>query len=569
MTQQNDFSLAHGQSPHGQQSPNTRKPLSLYFEILGMRALRDADFVDLLLAKAKKYGVTELNIHGGTAPAIAAVNVPGFPKVDHPIDEIALAEVRAILAQFKEHGLSVTLSAAEPCFPEDFFTAYPEAHNISNKLAWYFLEERTRQIFRTIPEVDCIQFHLWESDFMADQVLFRDFWFAGDGTNSWDQYQQANQYYSLADYITELMAAFSRAAAGEGKAFSLLTFCHYPWQEKVVIEALQHLDRRFPIVLDHKCQPGDWAPFRPANNVMLEITDRGPAKMKFDGVGEYWGQGHIPYCYPDEIQARVLHALAHNASIDSLGMRVHWESGHLFGKCCEINFYALARLAQNPDVHMEDVWRDWASERFGEVAAPGVVSALQRTNQIANLSYYMKGVRAQMHSHIADLGYFLSQLLKTGRAQLGWMPWNIRDNHFIHELLEDPREHTIQVVLDDRREALRLLTLSLADIDATRANLRDEDYARLHQELTLQQRFVEMSILHVEACLRYWIQRKSPANENLQYIEHPLQGLRALADALDSGTQPPHPLFTSDKIRALITEIRDSLAALPALEDSY
>ena len=42
----------------------------------------------------------------------------------------------------------------------------------------------------------------------------------------------------------------------------VLTFSHYPWQEKLLIEALQQINRDVPLLLNHKSQPGDWDPFR-------------------------------------------------------------------------------------------------------------------------------------------------------------------------------------------------------------------------------------------------------------------------------------------------------------------
>ena len=78
-----------------------------------------------------------------------------------------------------------------------------------------------------------------------------------------------------------------------------------------MIEALKNRDRNYPFVLDHKCQPGDWHPFKPANNIMKTITDL-EAQLQFDGTGEYYGQSLMPYCYPEEIQARVQHALSMN-----------------------------------------------------------------------------------------------------------------------------------------------------------------------------------------------------------------------------------------------------------------
>ena len=79
----------------------------------------------------------------------------------------------------------------------------------------------------------------------------------------------------------------------------------------------------------------------------------------------------MPYCYPEEIQQRLQHALRNNPSINSLGMRVLWAGGRsVFGNPNEVNFYALSQLAKDPDRPIEEIWGDWAEKRFGKAAAP-------------------------------------------------------------------------------------------------------------------------------------------------------------------------------------------------------
>lgn len=558
-----------GRSVHGLVTPTARKPLHLYFEVTGWKQPPvSAELLAILEQKVQDYGVSEINFIAGHK-ATQAVTVPGFEQLAHTPDPESLVTFRTLLQQFKAMGLIVTLQASEPQVPEDFFTVYPEARNVTNMLLWRYIEERTQQIFRQIPEVDCLEIYPFESNLLSDQVVFKDLWWANDGTHCWEQYADFMQIYSQADYLTETLAAFSRGASSEGKAFSIWTFSHYPWEERMLIEALQGLDHNFPVILDHGAQPGDWDPFRPLNNVLLQVTDRGPSKMKFDGCGEYWGQGQIPYCYPEEIQQRLRYALAHNPSIESIGMRIDWADGHLFNTPNEINFFALSRLAQNPEVHIEAVWQEWGEREFGARSAAKVVSALRRTNEIGNLTYYFRGAWVHQHSHISSLHYCIAQLLHTGRAQIEWAPWNFRDNALIQDLIDDPREYLLEIVLDDRREALHLCELSLAEIEAVKQELVEEKYQLLHGQLLLQHRLIEMSLLHIEVCLRYWIQRKHPVNDNLAKIAFPLQALSDLAGEIEMGTQLPHPLFTVEQLRTFVTEVRDALAELPAATCSY
>lgn len=562
--------IGYGRTIHGQKTTLKNKSIGCYAEInCGPFTNRDYNKV---LATVRdemvKSGVTDINIHGGLNRAKSGIAVPGFEKLGIKEDPDVISDFRSVLKIYKEIGAHIVVSGAEPRLPGNFLKEYPEASNVSNGILWHYFESMVEELYRKYPEVDCIQFHLFETDDVNDQDVFRNFRWAGDGlyydpvNNIHPVYRMPLQYYSIADYFTELFAAFSSGCQQMGKEFSLLTFCHYPDQEKVVVEALKNLDPGFPVTLDHKCQPGDWSPFRPMNNVLLQVKDKGPSKMKFDGVGEYWGQGNMPYCYPEEIQGRLIYALSQNRTISSIGMRIGWGNYYsLFGTPSEINWYALLRLAENPCTPVEDIWNDWAEENFGKAAAQSVIRALRRTNTIMNLTGYIKGAWAHEHSKMATLKYFLAQILHTGRAQMEWAPQNFEDNVFLCGLLNDPREYHIQELINDRREALRLCNLSIADIDNAKNTMDEKKYQMLATQMDNMKRFIEMSIIHVEACTRAWMQKQNPSSSNLIRIEKPLAALASLAEEIDEGKAGKHFSYDSESIRKLIEEIRAYLAA--------
>ena len=526
--------------------------------------LNDSSLTVQLDGSVAEYGVGEVNFHGANGIVDHLVNVPAFPQVDRAVDQAAIAQLRGKLAHFKARGLKITISGAEPLLKSDFFDKYPEARDVSNGLLWKYFENRTAEVFRRFPEIDCIEFHLWEVPLLNDADFFRELHWT-DFTHA---HQDAKQYYAPADYLTQLMLAFSRGAQSQGKQAMVLSFSHYPWQENVLIEALQQIDRGVPLLLNHKSQPGDWDPFRGRNNVMAAVPDR-EAMMLFDGVGEYWGQGQMPYCFPAEIQGRLQDALRRNRGINSVGMRVHWGYGHtLFGTFNEVNFYALSRLAKDPYLSIDRLWQDWAEKRFGPQAAPKMIEALRRSDQIGKRTFYFRGMWVQQHSRIADLPYLEAQVLHTGRSMIEWCPQNMEDNQLIDEFMHHPYERTIRVAIADRREALRLNRLSMADVESVRAVLPAAEYRLAVDQFTLQRHFVETSIPHIEAFLRYSIQRNTPSAENLAKLEPPLKALENKADEVARLYQEKLPLFNAQSIRTYVRQVREAVAALPPMRPS-
>ena len=507
-------------------------------------------FLCQLEEAVERYGITDLMVHGWNLSAW--ITFEAYPKVRHKPDQAAVNRLRAQLRRFTKLGVKICLSGSEPRLPSGFLDAYPDTRHVSNGQLWKFFESCTEEALNQFPEADSYEMYLWETGLMNDREFFHDFYWAptmGATAVGTDRFQ------SPADYVGNLISACGRGAKRAGRQLLFLTFSHYPWQEKLLIEALRKVDRHLPIRLDHKCQPGDWTPHRPANNIMLEVTDR-PAMMLFDGAGEYWGQCLMPYCNPQEIQQRLCHALEHNRSIDTLNMRVVWQHGHLFGTPNEINFYALSRFAQDPNLPIEDVWQDWAIERFGPAAAGRVISALRRSNRIANLFYYIRGVWIHNHSRVSDLPYLESHVLNFSKAQVEWTPWDFETRALLKELVDHPREHTIEWVLADREEALRLNELSLADIEAAEADLKPSDFELLHGQFMLQRRFIRASMPHIEAFLRYQIEKRSPSITNRGRLENALGRMEELAVEVEQEYGEQSPLLTASDIRAYVQQIR-------------
>ncbi len=509
------------------------------------------EFMKTLKSAIDKYKINVVNAHHFSSDQW--VSYKGYNKVTAKPDQNSIRKYRSYYKQIKDKGVYLIISGGEPVVPEDLFQKYPDMKNVNNGKFWQFVEDKTKELYDVLPEMDCFEVYLWETATVNDDKVFADF-----------DFNRASgfPFYSHSDYFKYLFDAVSRAAHSKNKDFMLLTFSHFPYQELVMIDALKNRDRNFPFFLDHKSQPGDWTPFKPANNIMLTITDM-PGQIQFDGTGEYWGQSMMPYCYPEEIHARVQHALSHNHNINTLSMRVNWLSGSLFGKPNEINFYALSKLAADPFTPIEKIWKGWATERFGEKAADKVISALKRTDDIGRKIFYIDGMWVFNHSSLANLPYIESHVVNYAKCIAQLKPEEIMGNYRLNELLNYPREYLINDVLTDRDEALRLNTMSLQDIEDAAKDLKPDDYKQLKEQLTLQRDMARASKLHLEAFFRYRIEKMNApekGDKNRQKLETCLLQMENMGAEMEK-TYGNKFIFLKDSLfKEYVTQIREAVS---------
>jgi hypothetical protein len=529
----------------------SQKKLKLCAVFLGY-GYEKQDRAELLLTledAIDKYKIDIINAHGFNSDDW--LTYKGYDKIMKIPDQDAILRHREYYQRLKKKGVSLIIGAAEPVVPKDLFEKYPEMKNVNNQQFWKFMEDKTKELYDLFPEMDCFEIYLWETPMANDIQEFKEIEF-----NNYPRFP----YYSHSDAFKYMFEAMSKAAIHKNKEFMLLTFSHYPFQEQMIIDALKNRDRNFPFLLDHKSQSGDWMPVKPANNVMQTITDM-PAHLQFDGTGEYWGQGLMPYCYPEEIQARVQHALSNNHNINTLSMRVNWANGHIFGKPNEVNFYALSKLAEDPFTPIEQIWKGWAVERFGDKSADKVISALKRTDDIGRTIFFVEGMWIFNHSEFSNLNYLESHAVSYAKATAILKPWDIMGNYKMNELLNYPREQIIHDVLNDKDEALRLNALSLQDIEDAKKTLKHDDYQMLKEQLTRQRDMARASKLHLEAFLRYRIEKLNKLEkgaENREKLEACLLLIEKMAIEMDQKYKEEFPFLKGSLLRNYAKQIRDA-----------
>lgn len=558
------YNLNHGHIPL---TTKLDKPLGLFPEVLYGSYLQEhhRHWVDKLPEYAKKFGFNQINVHGAGKLPYFCTKYAGFPALGREVTPELQAEIdhfRSYLKTYKELGLRITCGFGGPSVPDDLFEKYPECENMHTGEFCRFIEEMCAEYFEIFPECDCLEMYLWENDLTSDRhLVFPQLYWAGRHRS---QLYSATPYMSSADMLAAVITAYAKGCQKVGKEFAMLTFSHYPWQEDLLIEALERIDSSVPLILDHKAQPGDWDLHRPVNNILEHVSQR-KAYMLFDGAGEYWGQCRIPFCLPQDVQFRLQHALNYNTNITDVGMRVMWQFDNLFDNFNEINFYALMRFAQDPWVPIEQVWSDWATERFGEKAAPAMVSALQRTQDIGARIFYVLGCWASNHSALPHLQYILAHTLNFGRALYEWKPMDYVNEGVYREFSTRPREITVQRVIKEKDEAVAMAEASLKDAMSVVNLLEEGEAKRVRYQFDLLVDYCRIVRDHHEAFIRYWVAKKNPAEaapDNREKLDAALARLREHAKFVEDKYGDSEPILRVEHILTYVTEIEDAIKEL-------
>lgn len=556
------YNLNHGHIPL---TTSISKPLGLFPEILYSSYFQKhhLHWIEKLPDYAEKYDFNQINIHGAGKLPYFCSQYKNFPLISRELSPDVKEEIayfRDYLKKYKEMGLRVTCGFSGPDVPDNLFEQYPECENMHTGKFCHFIEEMVMEYFALFPECDCLEMYLWENDLTSDRhLVFPQLYWAGRHRS---MLYSSQPYMSSADMLAQVITAYAKGAQKAGKEFSMLTFSHYPWQEDLLIEALERIDSSVPLILDHKCQPGDWDLHRPVNNILEHVSQR-KGYMLFDGAGEYWGQCRIPFCLPEDIQFRLQHALNYNTNITDIGMRVMWQFDNLFDNYNEINFYALSRFAKDPWVPVEQVWKDWATERFGKEAAPALVTAFMRTHDIGARIFYVLGCWASNHSVLPSLAYILAHTLNFGRALYEWKPMDYVHEGIYREFSSRPREITAQRVIKEKREALEMAQQSLQEVQAVAPLLPQEEAQRLLYQFKLLRDYCRIVQDHHEAFIRYWIEKKNPgeaAPDNRDKLMHALDNLRAHAAFVQAKYEDREPILKAEHITNYIADIEKALS---------
>jgi len=424
-----------------------------------------ADYVNEAVARVEDYRMNLFEFHDYTCPGgivDAVITYRDFKRLNPNVSEQQRKEnytyLRRLAQKVKNQGLELN------CWYHVFRNApraleetYPEVREVDNNFVWEFVTSCINEFFDLMPEVDRLtltSLHETPSIMNSSGCMSRE------------------------DRLMKLYTTIYDACKSHGKGLVIRDFIVKDEDFRTFWGIMDKLPN--DVIIMTKEVLADWTHLRlPLNPYLLDYKGRNLV-VEMDIYGEYWGRLDMPCCIPEYIH-RVVRGIFPFKPLGITARIVHdkVKPEHfktIFDSPNDVNIYALSKFLQDPGYQIapgqpwhgdyaqmdSSIWIEWAKAKYGDKAAAGIVKALRRTEEIICLTFDSAGIYDQVHSRLPKV---LNQAHFGSQSQL--------ENRLA--------EVGIEVLRDEKAEALHLAEHCLADIENIEGCLKSNDYKRLKE----------------------------------------------------------------------------------------
>jgi len=390
-------------------------------------------------------------------------------------------EIRKLAAEAHRHGLDFLVWDHELVFPDRMLEAYPEMKGqdypfcFSHPLVMKFLNAKVDEFFRRLPEVDGINLTFAET---------RGYNILEHSGCKCDQCTRLSTDRKLRQVVMTMYEACKR----NNKRFEVRSYNQAPHHAERMQAALKGLPKEIPIITKNTV-----VDFRGTDypvNPMIGAFPAQPEVIELTATPEGSGYGYLPALLGDFFKREITAA----RGLQGVATRsdYHLQYGHAtfftdgppvmtFDTPNDFNLYVTSQLAWNPSRSIDDMWREWTTQRYGTKAAPAVERALRRTASITQGIFFVKGFSLLTHlNQVPHIDTIDTELDKS--YLLEFFPNNAVYRN-IHRQLSNPSEATLKEILEEKSNAAKLARQSLQDIETVRDNLAVKDYDQLRTNL--------------------------------------------------------------------------------------
>ncbi|HRS94058.1 MAG TPA: PQQ-binding-like beta-propeller repeat protein [Candidatus Latescibacteria bacterium] len=326
--------------------------------------------------------------------------------------------------------------------------------DLNSRRTWDYVAQKYEDLFSAVPELDGVVLTLTETRIRIDDDN--------------EVVSDRPQPHRIARMVSMLDAICRKHKA----RLIVRTFTWVPRTMLWYAEAMRDVPDHVTIMTKESW--GDWYQAQPPNP-LLGLFGRHPQMIEFDCWGEYAGGTDFPWVSYEHTRNRLRYA----ASLGLTGAiaRVDRAERSTFGSLNEFNTIAFSELAKNLDKDLESLWRDWLTSKYPSDAVDAIGRALQRTNQIVQLTFYTKGILNVCTSSPSLVEAEADSMIRFYRDFHGQWKTKLA---VLADQLANPTEETLVQILWEKDRALSLCEKSIADIESIRSKLETAKYEILH-----------------------------------------------------------------------------------------
>jgi hypothetical protein len=405
---------------------------------------------------------------------------------------------------------------------------------------WTWLEKRYMNLFQDYPEFDGIILTFHETQYK----VFSD--------------SQVSSKLSKPKRFGKMVATINKACLKYNKDFVVRTFLYEPEQLDWVKDGLLKADAG-NVIVQSKCVPHDWQPYYP-HNPLIGAFPNNRQIVEFDCSSEFTGKNRIPFASAQYFQYRWTYGLRFS-QVRGYIARLDHNGFDGFFTPNNINTYTLFRLSRDPELSADQIWKEWAENRYGKQAAPYVIKALDDSEMIIKKTLYHLEFWITNKSVLPKFSYADGHI--SSRTLAKWKPDEPRLKE-MEDLLNHPNIEIYEKLLAEKDEAIAMILTSMIHLQEGKPYLNPDDYSDLRWRMDNMLRVAIIWKLHTEAFFGYKILKEGHLVPGLaERIERAIAGLILQAEVAESnpliGDLPPGG---ASNIKMVAEELLDKLNAL-------
>lgn len=310
----------------------------------------DPGYVRRVLAKTSEYEVDSIEICGECHTPYGGldglIDYHEYPHAGSSWDRDKVADNRAkmreILSLAHAAGKAVYLWHREVMIPPRLLEDLPalldedgEFDLLGGSFA-ELLRGKLDRVFEVLPELDGVVLTLTEADFSTIH-------------NS-----NARRYPPM-EVVRFIVDIFASELEKRGKFFSMRSFGSIAEDYECILGGIEKLAGKYHFEVETKITPYDFDPFLP-DNPFLRKSPGCTLAAECDGLGEFLGQGFLPFAQTERILRYV--RTGQQAGVDRFVIRLDRHGNSVFD-LYELNYAAYDRALHDPNVTAETIRREW------------------------------------------------------------------------------------------------------------------------------------------------------------------------------------------------------------------